>query len=222
VNPALPALPGLHDRELELPSGRRVRCTLALPAGASRGAPLVLCLHYGGEPHGYYGRPSLEHLLLPAWRALGAVMLAPVSVGGDWTTPDNTSNALEVAGFVEHAYACAARRRIVAGYSLGAVGAWHLLSRAPGHFAAAVPMAGPPPLAEPGSTPVRALNSTADRLFPSAATVAALERMRERGADATCPLIQGVDHHDFGGFSTALASLLPWLCERLALPSAAR
>jgi predicted peptidase len=222
VNSDLPERPGLHDRELELPSGRCVRCTLAVPAGISRGAPLVLCLHYGGEPRGYYGRPLLEQLLLPAWRALGAVMLAPVSAGGDWTTPDNTSNALEVASFVEQAYACAANRRIVAGYSLGAIGAWHLLSHAPAHFAAAVPMAGPPPLAEPGVTPVRALNSTADRLFPSAATVAALEDLRERGADAACTLIQGVEHHDFGGFSAALASLLPWLCERLALSSAAR
>ena len=222
MNPDLTERPGLHDRELELPSGRRVRCTLALPAGISRGAPLVLCLHYGGEPRGYYGRPLLEHLLLPAWRALGAVMLAPVSAGGDWTTPDNTSNALEVASFVEQAYACAANRRIVAGYSLGAIGAWHLLSHAPAHFAAAVPMAGPPPLTEPGATPGRALNSTADRLFPSAATVAALEDLRERGADAACTLIQGFEHHDFGGFSAALASLLPWLCERLALSSAAR
>lgn len=222
MNPALPELPGLHDRELELPSGRRVRCTLALPAGVPRAAPLVLCLHYGGEPSGYYGRPLLEHLLLPAWRALGAVMLAPVSVGGDWTTPENTTNALELVRLVEQAYACATSRRILAGYSLGAIGTWHLLSRAPGYFAAAVPMAGPPPPAEPGLTPVRALNSTADRLFPSAATVAALERLRERGADAACTLIEGVDHHDFGGFGAALASLLPWLCERLALPSAAR
>ena len=219
MNPDLPAQAGLHDRELELSPGCRVRCTIALPPGVPRTAPLVLCLHYGGEPHGYYGRPLLEHLLLPAWRALAAVMVAPVSVGGDWTMPANAHNAFEVARIVEQAYACAPTRRVVTGYSLGAIGTWHLLSQAPGHFAAAVPLAGPPPLAAPGSTPVRALNSTADRLFPSAATAAALERLRERGVDAACDLIEGVDHHDFGGFSAPLASLLPWLRGRLGLPA---
>ena len=96
MNPDLPRAPGLHDRELELSPGCRVRCTIALPPGLVPAAPLVLCLHYGGEPRGYYGRPLLEHLLLPAWAGLGAVMVAPVSVGGDWTTPDNARNAFEL------------------------------------------------------------------------------------------------------------------------------
>lgn len=222
MNPGLPETPGLHDRELTLASGGRVRCTIALPPGLTLAAPLILCLHYGGEPRGYYGRPLLEHLLLPAWRGLGAVMVAPVSTGGDWTTPDNTRNALELVRLIEDAYACAAGRRILTGYSLGAIGTWHLLSRAPGHFAAAVPVAGPAPSVEPGPTPVRALNSTADHLFPAAATVAALERLRERGVDAACELVAGVDHHAFGGFTAALAALLPWLRERLGLPATPR
>jgi len=222
MNASLPELPGLHDRELELPSGRRVRCTLALPAGSPRAAPLVVCLHYGGEPRGFYGRPLLEHLLLPAWNPLGAVMLAPVTAGGDWTTAENTANVLELVGAVEQAYACASTRRIVAGYSLGAIGTWHLLSRAPGHFAVAVPIAGPPPVTEPGLTPVRALNSTADRLFPAAATVAAIARLRECGVDAACDLVEDVDHYDFAGFGAALAALVPWLSERLALPGDTR
>jgi len=220
VTADLPTHPGLHDRELELSPGCRVRCTIALPPGVPRAAPLVLCLHYGGEPHGYYGRPLLEHLLLPAWRGLGAVMVAPVSVGGDWTTPDNTRNAFEAARIVEHAYATAPGMRVATGYSLGAIGTWHLLSRAPEHFAAAVPLAGPPPTTAPGLTSVRALNSTADRLFPATATAAALDRLREHGVDAACELVEGVDHHDFGGFQVALAALLPWLRERLGLPPA--
>jgi|LNFM01.1.fsa_nt_gb predicted peptidase len=209
---AFPDIPGLHDRDIGLASGASVRCTLVVPPGTrAGGAPLVLCLHYGGEPVGYYGRALLEHLLEPAWRALGAVFVAPVAVGGDWQTDTNTDRVLALLEEVGTHYGCAATRRIVTGYSLGAIGTWHLLARAPTLFAAAVPMAGPPPLAVAGRTPVRALNSTADTLFPAATTARAVDALGNAGRDARCELIDGVDHYSFAGFAPAVAGLVPWL-----------
>jgi predicted esterase len=206
-----PDLPGIHDRDLRLASGASVRCSLALPPGTLVNAPLVLCLHYGGEPVGYYGRALLEHLLVPAWRALGAVFVAPVAVGGDWRTDTNTAQVLELLDAVGAHYGGPASRRIVTGYSLGAIGTWHLLAHAPTLFAAAVPIAGPPPVAVAGQTPVRALNSTADRLFDAAATASAVDALGSAGRDARCVLIEGIDHYSFVGFATAAAALVPWL-----------
>ncbi len=209
-----PSTPGLHDREFSLAQGERVRGTLALPAAPAHGAPLVLCLHYGGAPSGYYGRPLLETLVAPAWRALGAVMLAPVAVGGDWINAGDGARVFELVAAVAGHYGCGPR--IVTGYSLGAIGTWHLIDRAPEAFVAAVPIAGPAPAATNGMTPVRALNSTADRLFPATATLAAVQALAADGRDAACVLIDDVDHYAFGGFADALSALLPWLADRCA------
>ena len=213
----LPTVTGFHDRDLELADGLRVRCSLVLPAGSVRAAPVVLCLHYGGEPHGYYGRALLEGLYEPAWRALGAVMIAPVAEAGDWRTPENGRRALGVLDAIADHYGCTGSPQIVTGYSLGAIGTWHLLAHAPTRFAAAVPIAGPPPAHAPGVTPVRALHATADQLFPAAATRDFVEALGGAGRDAACTLVDGPDHYAFGAFGPALTALLPWLTACMAI-----
>lgn len=208
---ALPTAAGIHDRDIELPDGTRVRCSLVVPAGSGRDAPIVLCLHYGGEPTGYYGRALLQNLFEPAWRALGAVMVAPVAEVGDWRSPENGRRATGVLELVSNHYGCARSRQILTGYSLGAIGTWHLLADAPDLFAAAVPVAGPPPVSASGATPLRALHSSADQLFPAAATHDFVEALRAAGRDAACTLVEGLDHYDVGAFGPALTALLPWL-----------
>ncbi|HMM77344.1 MAG TPA: hypothetical protein PJ986_16685 [Gammaproteobacteria bacterium] len=214
MTPDWPTLPGLHDREFELADGSRVRATLALPAALASAAPLVLCLHYGGTPEGWYGRPLLETLIAPAWRALDAVTIAPVARDGGWTNPGDTARALELLAAVAARYGCGPR--LITGYSLGAIGTWHLINRSPEEFVAAVPIAGPPPVASGGATPVRALHSTSDRVFAADATLAAVRALAARGRDAACVLVDGVDHYAFGGYADALSALVPWLAARCA------
>lgn len=214
VTPDWPWTAGLYDREFELADGARMRGTLALPARLECGAPLVLCLHYGGAPSGWYGRALLETLIAPAWRALGAVMVAPVASGGDWINPGDTARAFELLAAVAAQYGCGPR--LLTGYSLGAIGTWHLIDASPDEFVAAVPIAGPAPLATGGATPVRALNSTADRLFAAETTLAAVQALAASGRDAACVLVDGVDHYAFGDYADALSALLPWLAARCA------
>ena len=209
---AWPSRHGLHDCTLTWADGQATRATLSLPTSLVGGAPLVLCLHYGGPPSGWYGRALLESLYLPAWHALGAVMVAPVATDSDWVNARDASRALDVAAAVAARFGCGPR--IVTGYSLGAIGTWHLIDRSPTEFVAAVRVAGPPPAATAGGTPVRALNSSADRLFPAAATLAAVEALAAQGRDAACVLVDGVDHYAFGGFADALSALVPWLAAR--------
>lgn len=207
-----PEATGLHDCNVTIDNGEAARCTLALPEQLLPDTPLVLVLHYGGEPHGFYGRPLIEMLALPAWRSLDAVFVAPVASGGDWTTPRNRGFALDLLAAVERRYGTSPSRRLLLGYSMGAIGTWHLLDTAPECFAAAVPMAGPAPvLAQPLSTPVHAVNSSADQLFPVAATVGALEVLLGQGAPVAWTLIEGVDHFAVPRFGDALAQLAPWI-----------
>ena len=214
ATPDWPSLPGVHDREFELADGPRLRGTLVLPERLASAAPLVLCLHYGGTPSGWYGRALLETLIAPAWQALGAVMVAPVASGGDWINPRDTARVLELLPAVAAHYGCGPR--LVTGYSLGAIGTWHLIDASPDEFVAAVPIAGPAPNATGGATPVRALNSTADRLFAAETTLLAVQALAARGRDAACVLVDGVDHYAFGGYADALSALMPWLAARCA------
>ena len=144
-------------------------------------------------------------------------MLAPVARHGEWAR--DTSFVLELLAQTAAHYGCGPR--IVTGYSLGAIGSWHLLAHAPQEFVAGVPIAGPPPVAIAGNTPVRALNSTADQLFAADATVAAVKALAATGRDAACVLVDGVDHYDFGGYASALAALVPWLAGHCAAPPSA-
>ena len=209
-NLQLPTAAGLHDVTLAL-DGRAVKATLQIPA-TPRHAPLVLVLHYGGTPQGFYGRPLVEDLFVPAWHTLGAVIVAPVSQGGDWTTPANLDAVLRLLGAVEANYGCDRQRRVVAGYSLGAIGSWHLIAQMPEYFSAAVPMAGRAPSAlPPTQTPCYVLHSHADQLFPAYEVQQRLTEMTENGREVHAQFLPGVGHYDFAAYREALESIAAWL-----------
>lgn len=209
---SIPATPGYHDLTLSLAGGDTGRYTLKLPAGDLAGLPLVLVLHYGGEPQGFYGRPLLEMLVAAAWPEWPAVYVAPVARDGDWHQPRNRDFALRLLAETARACGTASTRQLLVGFSMGAMGTWHLLTEAPERFAAAVPIAGPPPPPEyTAAVPVHALNSDADRLFPIAATRAGLEDLAARGAPCAFSTVSGIDHFNVPGFRPALTALLPWV-----------
>lgn len=214
---SMPSTPGYHDLIFPLAESDQGRYTLKRPAGELAGLPLVLVLHYGGEPQGFYGRPLLDMLVAAAWPEWPAVYLAPVARDGDWQQPRNRDFALRLLAGTAHACGTALTRQLLVGFSMGAMGVWHLLAEAPEQFAAAIPIAGPPPADYTAAVPVHALNSDADRLFPVAATRAALEDFAARGAPCAFSLVSGVDHFNVPGFRPALAALLPWVQAKLSL-----
>jgi len=212
-----PESPGVHDLQMSDPSGAAGLLSVSLPVNATAGAPLVLALHYGGEPQGFYGRPLLEMLLGPAWAELGAVLIAPVAAGGDWTTPRNLAFALAAMQEVERHYHTNPAQRVLVGYSMGAIGVWHFLGEGVAEFTAAVAIAGPAPELDLVTTvPVTALNSGGDRLFPLASTSSAVTDLAGRGLPIRLSTIEGVDHFNVAGFRAGLESLMPWLREQLS------
>src|SRR2546422_3372891 len=82
--------PGVHNQRLPRTGERTIQYAISIPANysPSRPVPLVLALHYGGNPNGA-GRGVLTLLVGPALAELGAIIVAPDSIGGGWNTPEN-------------------------------------------------------------------------------------------------------------------------------------
>ncbi len=205
--PSFPTTSGYHDITVPLPAGD-TRVTLYLPELTDE-ASLVIALHYGGQPVGHYGRGLLEQLIVPAWDGLNAVFVAPVAVGGDWRTPRNYSAVTELAAVMEAHYATC--RRILVGYSMGAIGCWHFLTNA-FNAHAVVPIAGQvPDTLDVFTTPTYALHSHADQLFPSDAVEAKLQQLRAADRPVEYQILSGVTHFDIGGYTQALRGIHAWL-----------
>lgn len=209
--PGLPEAPGVHDLGVRLATGADARFTLSLPRERDPAPPLVLVLHYAGEPTPYYGRPLLETLVEPALRTLNAVFVAPETLGGAWHTEANEAWVLALLDGLAARYTTDPLRVVVTGYSMGAMGTWHLLGHHPERFSAAVPISGFPRQPAATRVPVYALHAPRDELFD-------FERLRTLSAELIgrgCPLhlesVPATGHFDLQGFAAALARVPAWL-----------
>ena len=107
----LPTIPGVHDILSTNFNARRFTLSLPNRIDSKNGNPIVLILHYGGDPTPYYGRPLIETLYQPNWHELDAIMIAPESSGGSWdaaspipaSAPSSSACALYIASpsFIE-------------------------------------------------------------------------------------------------------------------------
>ncbi len=82
--------PGFHRLTLPRADGPVINYAILVPDSYSPSTPvpLILALHFGGNPTGA-GASVLQILIGPALSELGAIIVAPDSVGGNWTTPDH-------------------------------------------------------------------------------------------------------------------------------------
>src|SRR5690349_601131 len=79
----------IHDEVLPQKNGPPVHYAISVPRGYhGEPVPLILALHFGGDPQGA-GHAMLEILIQPALGDLGAIIVAPDSVGGSWSTAAN-------------------------------------------------------------------------------------------------------------------------------------
>ena len=152
--------PGMHQQELALPAGKtrfsNLRYTISVPPtydGKTK-VPLVLALHYGGEVTPFYGRGVIEGLFGPGLRQLEPIIVAPDSLGGDWSTAENEHAAIFLVQSIQKTYQVDERRILVAGFSMGGEGTWHIGGRNQDIFTAAMPVAGSE-VGESGNSEVR-------------------------------------------------------------------
>ena len=207
-NLTLPEVPGIHD--LKFNDELVTRFSLSLPSNISSGAPIVLILHYGGEPTPFYGRPLLEQIYQSAWESLGAIMIAPESFGGSWASERNESLAISLFKKILDHYGCNRAKTLVTGYSAGAIGCHHLALNYPELFSAAIPIAGFPNKIEKLLIPSHFLVSENDELFPLAKISAFLETIDQNPNIKVTP-VDAQSHYDIKSYETSVANCIDWI-----------
>ena len=216
-DPPLPTS-GFHSLNLLRPNQPETHYSILIPRGysPSKPVPLVLALHFGvaGGNAAGAGRDLIQILVGPALVALGAIIVAPDSVRGDWSSPENETAVNALLDMVESRYAIDQKKVVVTGYSMGGAGAWHFGEKFPTRFSAVVPVAGRPPASSSGwHLPVLAIHSREDQVVPFNPTEARITELQKSGVNAKLIALTGITHFETSRFTDALRQAIPWLRE---------
>jgi len=204
---------GTHIEMLPLSGGLTLRYAISIPKdySTSTPVPLVLALHYGVSPNGA-AQGVLLQLVQPALADLGAIIVAPESLGGGWNTANNEQGVNTLLEAVQANYKIDPRKIAVTGYSMGGTGVWFFAGKYPERFSAAVPVAGMPPASAANwRTPVFAVHSRSDEVMPIAPTEARIKELQKGGVRAELAVLNGISHHETQRFVDGLRRAVPWL-----------
>jgi predicted peptidase len=212
---AYPSTPGLYHLTTQA-EGHTVSYTLRIPADYDGHTPLpvILCLHFGGQPSAFYGGRFLNLIPIPGFGSLATLLVAPTTAQSGWATPTGEAAAFAALAAVEQHLRVDTRRRVVMGYSMGGRGTWHLAAKFRPHFVAAIPMAGTPgeiDLDTLRDLPLYVIHSEADRRVPIEDAAKAVERLQAMRAPVEFARLPSGDHFDYRLVIAALRNVCPWL-----------
>ena len=205
--------PGVHNQALSRDDGETIRYAISIPPGYSAAArvPLVLALHFGGNPVGA-GRSMLDLLIRPALTDLGAIIVAPDSIDGGWSGPENERAVQTLLEAVLNTYSVDPQKVIVTGFSMGGAGTWHWANKFPERFSAAIPVAGRPTgSASAWRVPVFAVHSQNDELIPIGPAQRQIEELKELGQNAEIVVLTGITHYETSRYVEGLRRAVPWV-----------
>ena len=209
--------PGVHHLRLSRPDGPAIDYAMVVPRNYSRvtPVPLVLALHFGtgGGSAAGAGASVVEALIGPALADLGAIIVAPDSVRGNWSTPENEQAVNALLDAVIATYAIDTKKIAVTGFSMGGTGSWHFGQKFPERFSAAIPIAARPPASASWRLPVLAIHSRDDQVAPFAPTEARIADLQKAGVNAKLISLTGITHYETYRFQDALRQAVPWLRE---------
>jgi predicted peptidase len=208
--------PGLHELTLQRAEEGAIHYAMFIPANYSPVAPvpLILALHFGVRDATGAGKDVLNILIGPALLQLGAIIVAPDSVRGDWSTGENEKAVNALLDMVLSHYAIDRKKVAVTGYSMGGAGAWHFADKFPERFSAAIPVAGRPPASASGwRLPVLAIHSRDDQVVPFGPTEERIAQLQKAGVNAKLIPLTGITHYETYRFTNALRQAVPWLRE---------
>ena len=214
-----PALaPGLHHLTLPRTDGPAIDYAIFVPDNYSRSTPvpLILALHFGvgGGNAAGAGGSVVQILIGPALAELGAIIVAPDSVRGNWSSPENENAVNALLDMVVAHYSIDEKKIAVTGFSMGGTGSWHFAEKFPERFSAAIPVAGRPPASASGwRLPVLAIHSRDDQVAPFEPTEARIAELQSAGVNAKLIPLAGITHYETYRFGDALRQAVPWLRE---------
>jgi predicted peptidase len=210
--------PGLHSLSLPRAGDRAIRYAISVPRNYSPSTPvpLILALYFGvggGDAAGA-GGDVVQLLIGPGFAELGAIIVAPDSIGGDWSNPENEKAVNALLDMVQARYSIDKKKVVVTGFSMGGAGSWHFAEKFPERFSAAIPVAGRPPASASGwRLPVLAIHSRDDQVAPFGPTEARIAELQKAGVNAKLILLSGITHYETDRFQGALQQAIPWLRE---------
>jgi hypothetical protein len=99
---AYPSTPGLYHLTIQA-EGQTVYYTLRIPEGydGSTALPVILCLHFGGQPSEFYGGRFLNLIPGPGFGNLAVILVAPTTEQSGWATPTGEAAAFAALSTVE-------------------------------------------------------------------------------------------------------------------------
>ena len=206
---------GIHNLTMQRPGAPSIHYAISIPAGVSptTPVPLILALHFGGDPQGA-GQAVLQILVEPALGELGAIIVSPDSLGGNWTTAENDRAVIQLLDAVMKSYSIDTKKIAVTGFSMGGQGTWYFAQKYPQRFSAAIPVAGFPPESAAGwKMPVFAVHSRNDEVAPFAPTVERIQELHKNGVNAELVTLTGISHYQTNRFVDGLHKAVPWLKE---------
>jgi predicted peptidase len=207
---------GRHALMVQLPSGDTLRYTLYVPPGASASdpVPLVLAAHFGGVVTPWLGGSFADLLVVPGFRDLPALIVAPdAGSPGGWSASDEEGVLWLVERLLE-VYPVDAERVVVTGYSAGGGQTWMWANRHQALFSAAIPVsARPRPTENSWTIPVHVIHSSDDELIPLADVEDYVREQQAAGASFELTVVSGIGHYETDRFVPALREAVAWLGE---------
>jgi len=218
--PANVPAPTLHLRSqiLQRADEPAIHYAISIPANYSPPGrvPLILALHFGvgGGSSAGAGRDVVAILVGPALAELGAIIVAPDSIQGDWSSPENEHAVNALLDMVLASYSVDTKKIAVTGFSMGGTGSWHFAATYPERFSAAIPVAGRPPESPVGwRLPVLAIHSRNDQVAPIGPTETRIAELQKAGVNAKLIALTGIMHFETYRFVEGLRQAVPWLRE---------
>jgi predicted peptidase len=210
--------PGLHELTLRRASEPGIGYAISIPPSYSPSAPapLILALHYGigNRDSTGVGADLVKGLIGPALEGLGAIIVAPDSIRGNWSSSENEKAVKALLDMVVASYAIDKKKIAVTGYSMGGTGSWHLAQKFPDRFSAALPIASRPPASAVGwRVPVLAIHSRDDKVVPFDPAATRIAELQKAGVNAKLIALTGIAHYEAGRFREPLRQAVPWLQE---------
>lgn len=208
-----PHKPGVYKQTLE---SREQRYALYIPDSyaSGRSHPLVLVLHWGGPMYPFKGMATLEKVVLPAFRELDALMVAPDCTAGHWANPQSEAAVLELLDHLLDHDRVDRDRILLTGISRGGIGTWFIAGRNQERFAGALPVAATPPaeaLEIKWNLPLFVIHSQQDERFPFAETEAVVHKLRAKGASIELVALESITHYETQRLVEPLRQALPWV-----------
>lgn len=195
------------------------RYTLILPKGynGKEELPLIISLHYGGHGLPYYGAYFLQEIVEPAFKSLGAILVAPDCPTENWTNLESVRYIKDLYQFLKAKYRIDVRKVLLIGYSMGGIGVWHMGIKIPEIFSAVIIMAAKPPddiIKNKWYLPVFVIQGKNDELFPAFETTRVVSALEKIGVDITYRILENTTHFETFKYLPVLEDVKTWVLDK--------